>query len=110
MKRVNEEFYSNIGSNLRNLRKKNGYSQSKLGELCGCTFQMIQKTEKGINRLSLENAITICKEFNCSISEIIGEQKLEVSKEGVRIAKLINNIGEKDVLIILEALDKTKGE
>jgi DNA-binding XRE family transcriptional regulator len=42
-----------VGRNLRIARLFAGYSQTKLAEAVGITFQQIQKYERGANRLSI---------------------------------------------------------
>ena len=41
-----------IGKNIRSQRSRLGWSQEKLGELVGLTFQQIHKYELGLNRIS----------------------------------------------------------
>ena len=49
-----------LGQRLRELRKKRGYSQARLAEILGITFQQIQKYEIGKNRLSATRLMEIC--------------------------------------------------
>ena len=41
-----------VGARLRGRRKELGLSQSDAGRSLGCTFQQIQKYERGANRIS----------------------------------------------------------
>jgi transcriptional regulator with XRE-family HTH domain len=41
-----------VGRRVRELRKKNNMSQSRLADQLGITFQQVQKYEKGTNRIS----------------------------------------------------------
>ena len=41
-----------VGNRIRMRRNLLGWSQEKLGDLLGLTFQQIQKYEKGLNRVS----------------------------------------------------------
>jgi transcriptional regulator with XRE-family HTH domain len=53
-----------VGSRVRLRRTMLGFSQEKLGESLGITFQQIQKYEKGANRIGasrLQNISTILK-------------------------------------------------
>lgn len=46
---------------LKEVRKNRGLTQSELAEKIGCTFQQVQKYEKGINRISVPRLALICK-------------------------------------------------
>ena len=67
------KFNIEIGKKIRIIRKRRKYSQKKLGEILGITFQQIQKYEKGTNKISFENLLTICREFNIAINYFIEE-------------------------------------
>ncbi len=41
-----------VGKRIRQARESSGVSQTTLGEAVGVTFQMIQKVERGSNRIS----------------------------------------------------------
>ena len=41
-----------VGANLRRLRLERGFSQDKIAQRLGITFQQVQKYEKGRNRIS----------------------------------------------------------
>ncbi len=45
-------FDKHIGIRLRNLRVKNKYTQTRISKVLGCSFQQIQKYERGMNGLS----------------------------------------------------------
>jgi transcriptional regulator with XRE-family HTH domain len=49
-----EEFYIRLGKGLKNLRYNQGkhVTQSDVANYIGCTFQQVQKYEKGVNRPS----------------------------------------------------------
>lgn len=57
-----------VGVRLRRLRRLTGYSQTKLGELLGITFQQIQKYEKGVNRISASRLQHIANIFQVPVS------------------------------------------
>jgi transcriptional regulator with XRE-family HTH domain len=40
-----------VGQRVRTFRLQNGFSQEKLGDQLGLTFQQVQKYEKGTNRI-----------------------------------------------------------
>lgn len=51
-----------IGKQLRAARSAVGVTQAVLGEACGCTFQQIQKYERGKNRISA-GKLVVAAEF-----------------------------------------------
>jgi transcriptional regulator with XRE-family HTH domain len=50
-----------VGSRVRMRRMMLGMSQEKLGDALGLTFQMVQKYEKGVNRISASKLQHICQ-------------------------------------------------
>lgn len=48
-------------NNLKHIRTKRGYSQSKLAELSGVNVRMIQYYEQGAKDINLAQAITVLK-------------------------------------------------
>ena len=57
-----------VGRRLRWRRRELNYSQEKLGELLGLTFQQVQKYEKGVNRISAGRLYEIAKVLETSIA------------------------------------------
>ena len=43
---------AHVGQRIRNRRKELGFTQSKLADALGLTFQQVQKYERGANRVS----------------------------------------------------------
>ena len=52
--RTTEElaFNSTVGKNIKYIRKLNNFTQARVGKALFCTFQQIQKFEKGANGVS----------------------------------------------------------
>ncbi|GAU80158.1 helix-turn-helix domain-containing protein [Bosea sp. BIWAKO-01] len=57
-----------VGIRLRRMRRLTGYSQTKLAELLGITFQQIQKYEKGVNRISASRLQHIANIFQIPVA------------------------------------------
>ena len=57
-----------VGRRLRWRRRELNFSQEKLGEMLGLTFQQIQKYEKGVNRISAGRLFEIAKLLDTNIS------------------------------------------
>ena len=73
-----------VGSRVRMRRNLVGYSQEKLGELLGLTFQQVQKYEKGTNRVSASRLYQISKILNVPVQYFYDDlpNEIENSKYG----------------------------
>ena len=60
-------FNTHVGTRLRNIRCKNGYSQTNLADELKVTFQQVQKYENGKNGLSCEKALKLARLFKVSV-------------------------------------------
>ena len=59
-----------VGQNIRIFRVAKGFSQTKLGEELGITFQQIQKYEKGVNRVGSSRLVKIAAVLGVPISRL----------------------------------------
>lgn len=76
-----------IGQNIRNQRKRKGFSQEELAEAVGVSRQTIVNWENGKVMPLLENIEEMCRIFNVSYEELAGKSKLEdASTEAEEIA------------------------
>lgn len=57
-----------VGRRVRWRRRELNFSQEKLGELLGLTFQQIQKYEKGVNRISAGRLFEVARVLDTNIS------------------------------------------
>jgi transcriptional regulator with XRE-family HTH domain len=57
---------------IRTLRKKNGWSQEELAEICGLNVRTIQRVESG-NKASLETLRSLASVFDVELSELTEE-------------------------------------
>src|SRR3954469_22829766 len=69
------EIDQQIGKKIRELRIKHHFSQTKLGEEIGVTFQQVQKYEKGINRITAVRLNEIAKLFEIPITSFFKQEK-----------------------------------
>ena len=77
VKRVPKEA-AIIGKNLKRIRKFLGFSQVKLGEIIGVSFQQMQKYENGQNRLPAEKLYYMSVLFDIPIlSFFVGMPEVE---------------------------------
>jgi transcriptional regulator with XRE-family HTH domain len=56
-----------IGKNLFEARQRMRYSQSRVAQFIGVSYQQIQKYEKGIDRLSMENLQILASSLGVSV-------------------------------------------
>lgn len=64
-------FFEELGKRIRIQRTLKGLSQEALGKLWGCTFQQIQKYEKGFNRVSVFRLDIFCQKFGVDLLSLI---------------------------------------
>jgi transcriptional regulator with XRE-family HTH domain len=62
------KFNKHCGTRLRNIRCKNGYSQTNVADELNVSFQQIQKYEKGFNGLTYEKSCKLAKFFNVDVN------------------------------------------
>ncbi|QIB41645.1 helix-turn-helix transcriptional regulator (plasmid) [Rhizobium oryzihabitans] len=58
----------NVGARIRLHRMRLGFSQSKLAEQLGVTFQQVQKYEKGVNRVGASRLQAIAAVFDVPVA------------------------------------------
>ena len=67
-----------LSKRLKELRKKAGWSQQKLAEKVGLSYNTITKTEQGAaTRPTIQTMIRIADAFQISIDDLVGENKNE---------------------------------
>ena len=55
------KFYEYLGIRMRQRRLELGYTQTRIANICKCTFQQVQKREKGSNKIPLDDLIILCE-------------------------------------------------
>lgn len=85
-----------IGKRLKDRRKFLNMTQKDLAEKIGCTFQQIQKYEAGINNISMQILLKLCKILNCTPHYFFGNLCLYDSQScmdsDVQTSVLLNNL------------------
>lgn len=74
--------------NLQRIRNEKGLSQSKLAELSGVNFRMIQYYEQGaknIDGAKLDTLISLAAALDCPITEILESEELRQKAEKARL-------------------------
>ena len=62
-----------IGAAIRLRRRELGLSQERLAELCGVSFQQVQKYENGANRVSFSRLVQIAHALGLRIADLVGD-------------------------------------
>jgi transcriptional regulator with XRE-family HTH domain len=71
-----------VGIQVRNLRKRVGYSQEKLADCCGLDRTYIGGIERGERNVSLENIVKISKVLGVSPSRLLKTISIEKDPDG----------------------------
>jgi transcriptional regulator with XRE-family HTH domain len=74
-----------VGKRIRMRRNLLGWSQEKLGDLLGLTFQQIQKYEKGLNRVSASRLWDFSVVLEAPISFFYDDMDQTVAKQSPRM-------------------------
>jgi len=85
-----------VGRNIRIRRRDLGWTQSKLADACGVSFQQVQKYENGTNRLSAGRLFFIAHVMEVPIlSFFAGAQEVvPLSDEALLAHRLPHNLGD----------------
>lgn len=77
-----------IGQRLRQIRWARGLTQADIAGIIGCSHQAVSRIEIGKVRLSLGDAMKICRRLNISITEFVAENGADVlmEPEGAKVA------------------------
>lgn len=70
---------------LKYFREKKGYTQEDLASELLISRQSISKWENGINEPDLETIKKLCQIFDCSLAELIDDDKVVVSSKEVKV-------------------------
>jgi transcriptional regulator with XRE-family HTH domain len=66
-------FNTNLGNNIKYLRKQKKWSQGNVAEILGVSFQQVQKYEKGTNGMSVTSLCKLSQEFKISMDRLCSE-------------------------------------
>lgn len=85
-----QEIDIRLGARLREIREARGYTQARLADVLGVTFQQIQKYEMGKNRISAARLIEVCALFQTDIYFFILSEDRYRDHADVRIVKFFS--------------------
>ena len=69
-----------IGENIKELRKKKGFNQTKLGKIVNLTKQQLSLYETANNLPPIDVVIMLAKALDCSVADIYTSDKLDSLK------------------------------
>ena len=72
-----------VGTRLKIRRLELGYSQNKIGEMTGITFQQVQKYEKGLNRIGSSRLYEFAKILKVPVSYFFEQYELTFGNNGI---------------------------
>lgn len=96
-----------VGTRLKIRRLELGYSQNKIGEMTGITFQQVQKYEKGLNRIGSSRLYEFAKILKVPVSYFFEQYELTFGNNGILAdnkASFDDNteISEKEILTLIK--------
>src|SRR5580698_8437220 len=74
-----QAFNKAIGSLIRQMRKERGFTQTKLADALGITFQQVQKYERGTNGLAACRLPEIAAFFGVTITHLYEQAGVKVT-------------------------------
>ncbi|WP_085301391.1 helix-turn-helix domain-containing protein [Colwellia polaris] len=110
-----QEQAKTISSNIKELRGKIDWNQSKLAQEAGITGAALSKIEQGERVPTIVVLKKIASALNVEVHELTGEQPVERSEqeernlEFYRKFKSINDLDDKDQQLLLEMAERLKG-
>jgi transcriptional regulator with XRE-family HTH domain len=101
-----EEFEVNnvIGSQLKRFRQSHGFTQATFAELLGVSTQQFQKYENGKNRLRIDTAELISRQFNIELGNFV-EYLTDHTELSAAAKKEIQDV---DLLRLVQSYEKIK--
>jgi len=93
-----------VGNRVKLSRVMKGWTQEKLGENIGVTFQQVQKYEKGANRLSASKLQQISDLLNIPVAFFFEDAPFDSKSENKGLAETTSNDYVTDFLSSAEGL------
>lgn len=89
-----------IGENIKTLRKTHKLTQPEFAKIIGISRNSLSRYENGTSRVSTELIDRICKKFNVSYVDIVGEEKMLTPVEDYQLTLKIEVIKERGANIL----------
>ena len=91
-----------IGENIKTLRKTHKLTQPEFAKIVGISRNSLSRYENGTSRVSTELIDRICKKFNVSYVDIVGEEKMLTPVEDYQLTLKIEVIKERGANILAQ--------
>ena len=91
-----------IGENIKTLRKAHNLTQPEFAKIVGISRNSLSRYENGTSRISTELIDRICKKFNVSYIDIVGEEKMLTPVEDYQLTLKIEVIKERGANILAQ--------
>ena len=89
-----------IGENIKILRKTHDLTQPEFAKIVGISRNSLSRYENGTSSVSTELIDRICKKFNVSYIDIIGEEKMLTPVEDYQLTLKIELIKERGANVL----------
>lgn len=103
--RTRSEVDEYVGQQIRDARLRQGWSQQRLAQALGLTFQQVQKYEKAINRVSAGVLVRIARALRVSQASLLPAESVDladISSDPTRA--VLQTRGDRDLLVVLAHL------
>jgi transcriptional regulator with XRE-family HTH domain len=101
------ELEAQIGERIRSRRIRARVSQENLGKPLGITFQQIQKSEKGTNRVSVGRLLKIAEVLDCDVTEFFEGLQDSRTRAAEEFSQFLST---KEGIAIVEAMLNSRTE
>ena len=91
-----------IGENIKTLRKTHKLTQPEFAKIVGISRNSLSRYENGTSSVSTELIDRICRKFNVSYIDIVGEEKMLTPVEDYQLTLKIEVIKERGANILAQ--------
>ena len=102
-RRPEDDFYNDLGRNLRVARSAAGKNQTEIAEHLDVTYQQIQKYEKGKDRIPIDRLVSLAAFLELPLLQLIAP-----SDSDSKFQTLAEQFGAKEFHTLIEAWGKIK--
>lgn len=99
---INKRRALMIGENIKTLRKTHDLTQPEFAKIIGISRNSLSRYENGTSSVSTELVDRICKKFNVSYIDIVGEEKMLTPVEDYHLTLKIELIKERGANILAQ--------
>ena len=99
---INKRRSYMIGENIKTLRKTQNLTQPEFAKIVGISRNSLSRYENGTSSVSTELIDRICRKFNVSYIDIVGEEKMLTPVEDYQLTLKIEVIKERGANILAQ--------